>query len=208
MKHFPLWIALLTSERRDNYWWFFFAVTPSPAPPAAMSMSKKSKMFQFINCRIRVRIQDNRVLVGKFLAFDRHMNLVLADTDEFRTITVKGSKEEKEEKRTLGLVLLRGETVLTISVDGALNKQAQNTDRVKQQEKGQGLPGPGQASGAARGLTGPTKGVGGPAMAAMAPMPMPPMFRGMPPPGPGMMPHPGMPPPGMAGMPPPPGGQQ
>jgi hypothetical protein len=21
MKHFPLWIALLTSERRDNYWW-------------------------------------------------------------------------------------------------------------------------------------------------------------------------------------------
>ena len=61
--------------------------------------------------------------------FTRHMNLVMADTDEFRTVYQKGSKEEKEEKRTLGLVLLRGETVLTITVDGALNKQAQTTDR-------------------------------------------------------------------------------
>eukprot|EP01001_Neometanema_parovale_P011505 NODE_7756_length_745_cov_15.630225_g7506_i0.p1 GENE.NODE_7756_length_745_cov_15.630225_g7506_i0~~NODE_7756_length_745_cov_15.630225_g7506_i0.p1 ORF type:complete len:215 (+),score=47.29 NODE_7756_length_745_cov_15.630225_g7506_i0:49-645(+) len=179
-----------------------------------MSMSKKSKMFQFINCRIRVRIQDNRVLAGKFLAFDRHMNLVLADVEEFRTITSKGTKEEKEEKRTLGLVLLRGETVLTITVDGALNKQPQNTDRVRQQERGQGQPGPGSAAGAARGLAGPVRGVGGPGMANM--MPQPPMMgmpRGMMPPPPGIPPMPGrgppgrgmMPPPGMPGMPPPPG---
>eukprot|EP01004_Peranema_trichophorum_P009161 NODE_7908_length_729_cov_112.612211_g7292_i0.p1 GENE.NODE_7908_length_729_cov_112.612211_g7292_i0~~NODE_7908_length_729_cov_112.612211_g7292_i0.p1 ORF type:complete len:196 (-),score=36.20 NODE_7908_length_729_cov_112.612211_g7292_i0:74-661(-) len=189
-----------------------------------MSMSKKSKMFQFVNCRIRVRIQDNRILVGKFLAFDRHMNLVLADTEEFRTIISKGSKEEKEEKRTLGLVLLRGETVLTITVDGALNKQPHNSDRFKQHEKGQGLPGPGIAQGAARGLSGPVRGVGGPAIPLVTPMVPSMPFRGpaglvppgnLPPP-PGMpsmagrgLPTPGRgnlpPPPGMPGMPPPPG---
>eukprot|EP00992_Anisonema_acinus_P008317 TRINITY_DN4404_c0_g1_i1.p1 TRINITY_DN4404_c0_g1~~TRINITY_DN4404_c0_g1_i1.p1 ORF type:complete len:190 (+),score=16.51 TRINITY_DN4404_c0_g1_i1:63-632(+) len=171
-----------------------------------MSMSKKSKMFQFINCRIRVRIQDNRVLVGKFLAFDRHMNLVLADTEEFRTITSKGAKEEKEEKRPLGLVLLRGETVLTITVDGALNKQPQNADRFKQQERGQGQPGPGTAMSAARGLAGPVKGVGGPGAQSMMPAPAgPPVpFRGPSTPGGMMAPPPGMPPPpGMLpGMPP------
>lgn len=46
------------------------------------------------------------------------MNVILADCEEFRTIRGKKSKEEKQEKRTMGLLLLRGETIVTMTLEG------------------------------------------------------------------------------------------
>lgn len=49
-----------------------------------MSLSKHSKIVQLLNYRLRVTITDGRTFLGQFLAFDKHMNLVLADCDELR----------------------------------------------------------------------------------------------------------------------------
>mmetsp|Transcript_9262 Transcript_9262/g.32632 ORF Transcript_9262/g.32632 Transcript_9262/m.32632 type:complete len:216 (-) Transcript_9262:2389-3036(-) len=171
-----------------------------------MSLAKGSKMLNYVNCRMRVTIQDSRTLIGTLMAFDKHMNLVLGDCEEFRRIKAKkasGGAEEREEKRVLGLVLLRGENVVSLQVEAPAPTAA---------KVGGGSGGPGVARPAARGipsapvsatsapaaLAGPVAGLGagGAAMAprAVAAQAAPHAYapRGAPPPGMGMGMPPGM----------------
>ncbi len=71
-------------------------------------------MQSFLNYRVRVALHDNRELVGTLTAFDRHMNLVLVDTEEFRSLKRSTESQPREMKRVLGLVVLRGESVLHV----------------------------------------------------------------------------------------------
>jgi small nuclear ribonucleoprotein B and B' len=63
----------------------------------------------------------SRVIVGTFMAFDKHKNMVLGVAEEFRRIKSKkgsGLTEEKLEKRTLGLIVLRGDSVVSLTIEG------------------------------------------------------------------------------------------
>lgn len=139
--------------------------------------------------RLRVVLHDGRSIVGTFLAFDKHLNLVLSEAEEFRTLKSKGGAallEERTEKRSLGLVLIRGENVVSLAVEGPPPSTS----------GGKLTPGgPGMARGAGRGTMGvPPPGAGVPpvglgaapvhGMGAHVPPPPPPpggMGRGMPP---------------------------
>jgi len=168
------------------------------------------------------------------MAFDKHMNLIIGDCEEFRKITPKGKGkgEEREEKRPLGLVLIRGECVVSLSVEGPPPAEdtrfkeggpASSTGVGRGIASGRGIAVP-PITAAPMGLGGPVRGIGGPGPQSMQPnqgrggiqqppIVYPPMGRSMPPPGGmrgpppmGMVTPPprGMMPPGMRG--PPPGG--
>jgi small nuclear ribonucleoprotein B and B' len=154
---------------------------------------KGSKLLRYVEHRLRVTLHDGRSIVGTFLAFDKHLNLVLSEAEEFRTLKKGGAAllEERTEKRSLGLVLIRGENVVSLAVEGPPPPSA----------SAKLMPGgPGQARGAGRGvMPGPVPGQAAPYGLGSAPVHGIGGGGGLPPP-----PPPGMPPPGMGrGMPPP-----
>jgi small nuclear ribonucleoprotein B and B' len=143
-----------------------------------MTLSKNSKMLSIINSRIKIILKDGRIFIGQMIAFDRHMNFVLSDCEEFRKIkSKKGNLQEIEEKRNLGLVILRGETVISLSIEAP---PPVGTSRNRTSATAFGLPGVGMGRAAGRGIpmTGPMKGMATPSVQLA-------QGRGIPPPPPG-----------------------
>ncbi|XP_053993054.1 small nuclear ribonucleoprotein-associated protein B-like [Hylaeus volcanicus] len=131
-------------------------------------MGKNTRMQQWINYRIRVTVDDARMFVGTFMAFDRHMNVVLADTEEFRRVKVKGQSTEKEIKRSIGFLLIRGESIISITAEAPPAPQTRRPD--VNMAAGRGIVPVGMGRGAPMlpvlgntpiGLEGPVRGVGG-----------------------------------------------
>ena len=149
-------------------------------------MTRTSRMLNYINYRMKVTLKDKRTLVGSFLAFDKHMNIVLADCEEFRTLKARSSDgegiEEREERRTLGLVLLRGENIVSLVVESPPPSDASRSSKKAgpgvAMSVGRGMPTMMRPLGMSSGLTGPVSGIGGPSSFQMQPN------MGMPPPPP------------------------
>lgn len=130
------------------------------------------------------------------------MNLVLADTEEFRKVKAKskasapgaapGPLVEKEEKRTLGLTIVRGANIVSCQVDGP--PPADPSARLGSGTGGAPTamaagPGISRPAAAGRGLppslAGPAAGVGGPGPAGFGGFPPQGGFPGGPPGFPG-----------------------
>mmetsp|Transcript_47568 Transcript_47568/g.87421 ORF Transcript_47568/g.87421 Transcript_47568/m.87421 type:complete len:198 (+) Transcript_47568:124-717(+) len=77
-------------------------------------MMTRRKLAQFFNWRVSVTLTDGRVLVGVLMAVDRHVNLVLCHTEEYRRYKVRGKPEGKELKRMLGFIVVRGQGILYV----------------------------------------------------------------------------------------------
>lgn len=141
---------------------------------------------------------DGRHLVGQMVAFDKHMNLVIVDCEELRqgkkktaTKQVTGSTTTVMQKRTLGLVIVRGENIVSISVEAGPPPSGDSKHRVPAST----ILGPGIGRPMVRGLpvTAPVQGLAGPVRGVGTmppPVGMPPGFRPSMPP----MRPPGMPP--------------
>ncbi|ONH67636.1 Small nuclear ribonucleoprotein-associated protein B [Cyberlindnera fabianii] len=90
---------------------------------------------------------DSREFIGELLSFDKHYNLVLANTEEFRLtkkslLSLKDRAKNKtsepessliqEQKRTLGLVILRGEHVISVTIEAPPANAAPKLKQLKQ----------------------------------------------------------------------------
>lgn len=104
---------------------------------------KETRLSDLIDYRIRVTTHDGRVYIGRLMAFDAYMNLVMSDCIEEK-VSHKHIKQVQKsggdlstniqlEKRTFGLMILRGEHVLSTSVESPplLSKQ----ERIKLEKK-------------------------------------------------------------------------
>lgn len=136
-----------------------------------MATPNRSKMMNLLQHRLRVTLNDTRQITGQLLAFDVHMNLVLSDATEYRSLRSKekasttstttagagataAQNEKREEKRSLGLIILRGEWIVSVTVEGP-----PPTDPRDRLAKGSAGPGVGRAVGRGQSLGSASAGV-------------------------------------------------
>lgn len=114
---------------------------------SSLPITKKTKLSDLINYRLKISTVDNKNYIGKLLAFDKYLNLVLADTEETR-ITKKSYQELKqnksgpvvEDKRLLGLIILRGEQIVSLTIESG--PTIDNKKRLGILTKGKGISKP------------------------------------------------------------------
>merc|ERR1712166_1350453 len=84
----------------------------STGPLSVLTQSVKSNTQVLINCR------NNKKLLGRVKAFDRHCNMVLENVKEMWTETPKGTATKKSKPvnkdRFISKMFLRGDSVIIV----------------------------------------------------------------------------------------------
>lgn len=98
------------------------------------SIPKNTRLETLIQYKVRVTTSNSSTFIGTLLSYDKYMNLVLTECEEFRLL--KKSKKYldelknqsdldqskiKEQKRLLGLIILRGENIISVVAESAPN---------------------------------------------------------------------------------------
>ncbi|XP_027202459.1 LSMD1 domain-containing protein Sbat [Dermatophagoides pteronyssinus] len=78
------------------------------------NVEKKSEhkimLEKWLNKNFRIKLSDNRIIVGVFLCTDCHQNIILGSSLEFLN-------DDDEDPRLLGLAMVPGEHIMSICVD-------------------------------------------------------------------------------------------
>lgn len=111
---------------------------PAPQMPG---QRKASRLIKQVGHELEVTLWDGRVLAGVFLAFDRHLNLVLRDCRELCGPRAASEDADASEgagaddgepaasTRTLGTVIVRGSIVESMSVGKARHERHEDLPR-------------------------------------------------------------------------------
>jgi small nuclear ribonucleoprotein B and B' len=78
----------------------------------------RSQLAKFLNHRVKVSVGDERFFIGQMLGFDAHSNVILKDCEEHRSLRKTKAHEACEMKRNIGLMVLRGGSVIQIGILG------------------------------------------------------------------------------------------
>ncbi len=87
---------------------------------------KKASMSEQLGRRVTVTTVDRDRLDGRFLGYDKHMNLVLSDCERSRPKRRGGF-----ERQSLGFVVLRGEAIASVSVERSFAAARTHVDSVR-----------------------------------------------------------------------------
>lgn len=86
-----------------------------------MAPQKRNRLQTLLHCRIRVSLTDGRFIIGQLLAYDRYMNIVMVECEETRAVKTKSSSAQMASiTRSLGMVVIRGEIISSLTIDNLL----------------------------------------------------------------------------------------
>lgn len=62
-------------------------------------------LAEYLDSNVLVKLKGGKLIKGTLKSYDQHLNLILADAEEF----------DEKEPRSLGTILVRGDNVVLIS---------------------------------------------------------------------------------------------